>query len=108
MNALPRSSISNDGLPTHPPPARSPSLSGTPQEQERWKRAVNATNGALGEMVGRVYVGRYFPAAAKTQLKEMVATIVAAFDRRLDGLTWMSAKTKASAKAKLASLRIGI
>ena len=83
-------------------------LSGTPQDQERWKRAVNATNGALGEAVGRIYVQRYFPPEARTQLQEMVAAIVAAFDRRLDALTWMSPKTKASAKAKLASLKIGI
>ncbi|HKC56261.1 MAG TPA: M13 family metallopeptidase [Vicinamibacterales bacterium] len=83
-------------------------LSGTPQDQERWKRAVNATNGALGEAVGKLYVQRYFPAQARTQLQEMVSTIVAAFDRRLDALTWMSPKTKASAKAKLASLKVGI
>jgi len=83
-------------------------LSGTPQDQERWKRAVNATNGALGEAVGRIYVQRYFPPEARTQLQEMVAAIVAAFDRRLDALTWMSPKTKASAKAKLASLKVGI
>jgi putative endopeptidase len=83
-------------------------LSGTPQQQDRWKRAVNATNGALGEVVGKMYVARYFPASAKTQLQEMVATIVTAFDRRLDALTWMSPKTKASAKAKLATLKIGI
>jgi len=83
-------------------------LAGTPQDQERWKRAVNATNGALGEAVGRIYVQRYFPPEARTQLQQMVAAIVAAFDRRLDTLTWMSPKTKASAKAKLASLKIGI
>jgi putative endopeptidase len=83
-------------------------LSGTPQQQDRWKRAVNATNGALGEMVGKMYVARYFPASAKTQLQQMVASIVAAFDKRLDALTWMSPKTKASAKAKLTSLKVGI
>ena len=83
-------------------------LMGTPQQQERWKRAVNATNGALGEAVGRIYVARYFPASAKTQLQQMVAAITAAFDRRLDALTWMSAKTRASARAKLASLIVGI
>jgi predicted metalloendopeptidase len=83
-------------------------LAGTPQQQERWKRAVNATNGALGEVVGRMYVNRYFPASAKTQLQQMVAAITAAFDRRLDALTWMSPKTKANAKAKLASLVVGI
>jgi putative endopeptidase len=83
-------------------------LSGTPQQQERWKRAVNATNGSLGEAVGKLYVQRFFPPAAKAQLREMVANIAAAFDRRLDGLTWMAPKTKASAKAKLAALKIGI
>jgi predicted metalloendopeptidase len=83
-------------------------LSGTPQDQERWKRAVNATNGALGEAVGKIYVQRYFPPEAKAQLQEMVAAIVAAFDRRLDALTWMSPATKANAKAKLASLKVGI
>ena len=83
-------------------------LSGTPQQQDRWKRAVNATNGALGEVVAQMYVAKYFPASAKTQLQEMVAAIVMAFDRRLDALTWMSPKTKASAKAKLATLKVGI
>jgi predicted metalloendopeptidase len=83
-------------------------LSGTPQDQERWKQAVNATNGALGEAVGKIYVQRYFPPEAKAQLQEMVAAIVAAFDRRLDALTWMSPATKANAKAKLASLKVGI
>lgn len=28
-------------------------LAGTPQQQDRWKRAVNSTNVALGELVGR-------------------------------------------------------
>jgi predicted metalloendopeptidase len=83
-------------------------LSGTPQQQERWKRAVNSTNAALDAAVGKAYVQRYFPPAAKAQLQQMVATIVAAFDQRLDGLTWMTPTTKASAKAKLASLKVGI
>jgi len=83
-------------------------LSGTPERQERWKRAVDATNNALGEAVGRIYVGKFFPASAKAQLQQMVANISAAFDRRLDALTWMAPKTKASAKAKLSTLRVGI
>jgi putative endopeptidase len=83
-------------------------LSGTPQQQERWKRAVNATNDALGEAVGRIYVQLFFPSAAKTQLQQMVADIAAAFDRRLDGLAWMAPKTKASARAKLAALKVGV
>jgi putative endopeptidase len=83
-------------------------LSGTPQRQVRWKRAVDATNGALGEAVGKIYVQKYFPPASKAQLQEMVAKISAAFDKRLDALSWMAPKTKAAAKAKLRTLRVGI
>jgi putative endopeptidase len=83
-------------------------LSGTPAQQERWKRAVAATNRALGEAVGKLYVQRFFPAAAKQQLQQMVSNIAAAFDRRLDGLMWMAPTTRASAKAKLAALKIGV
>jgi len=83
-------------------------LSGTPKRQERWKRAVNATNADLGDAVGRIYVQKYFPASEKAQLQQMVANISAAFDRRLDALAWMAPKTRASAKAKLRTLRVGI
>ena len=83
-------------------------LSGTPKRQDRWKRAVDATNNAVGDAVGRIYVQKYFPATSKAQLQEMVAKISAAFDRRLDGLSWMAPKTKAAAKAKLRTLRVGL
>ena len=36
-------------------------LTGTPQQRERWKRGVGATNAALGEAVGKLYVAKYFP-----------------------------------------------
>jgi putative endopeptidase len=83
-------------------------LAGTPAQQERWKQAVDATSDALGEEVGKQYVQKFFPASAKAQLQQMVANISAAFDRRLDALTWMAPKTKANAKAKLRTLRVGI
>lgn len=83
-------------------------LSGTPQQQPRWKRAVGATNAALGWAVGKLYVARYFPPAAKAAAEIMVRNIVAAFGRRIDALDWMSPETKAKAKAKLATLYVGI
>src|SRR5205823_1546696 len=61
-------------------------LSGTPQQRDRWKRAVDATNGALPWPAAKIYVQKYFPPSAKTQLEAMVASIVQAFDRRLDAL----------------------
>lgn len=83
-------------------------LSGTPEQPERWKTAIAVTDEALGEAVGRLYVGRYFPPSEKARAEAMVRNVIAAFGRRIDGLDWMSAETKAKAKAKLAVLKVGV
>jgi len=83
-------------------------LFGAPQQRARWKRAVSATSGALGDAVGRLYVKKYFPPAAKAAAQTMVKNIVAAFSRRIDNLAWMSPATRTKAKAKLGTLYIGI
>jgi putative endopeptidase len=68
----------------------------------------NATNGALGDAVGKLYAARYFPPESKAAAEKMVADIVAAFGRRIDRLDWMSPETRAKAKAKLDTLYVGI
>jgi putative endopeptidase len=83
-------------------------LSGTPQLPDRWKRAVGSTGNALPDPVGRMYVQKFFPASAKAQLQTIVKDLETAFGKRIDGLTWMDPKTKESAHAKLATLRVGI
>ena len=83
-------------------------LSGTPQPRARWKRAVAATNAALGEPLGHLYADRYFPAASKAQIEQLVRNIIAAFGRRLDKLAWMDAQTRTKAKQKLATLKVGV
>jgi putative endopeptidase len=83
-------------------------LSGVPQQSERWKRAVRATNSALGDAVGQLYVKRYFSPQAKAMAQAMVKNIVVAFGHRIDSLEWMSPATRAKAKAKLETLYIGI
>ncbi len=83
-------------------------LSGAPQLRARWKRAVSATNGALGDAVGKLYVKRYFPPAAKAAAQQMVKNIVTAFGKRIDRLDWMKPETRAKAKAKLGTLYVGI
>jgi predicted metalloendopeptidase len=83
-------------------------LSGTPMQRARWKRAVSATDAALGEVVGKLYVEKYFPPAEKARAEEMVKNIVAAFARRIDALPWMAPATKEKAKAKLAVLKVGV
>jgi predicted metalloendopeptidase len=83
-------------------------VNGVEELRERWKRGVEATNDAIGEAVGRLYVERYFPPSEKARAKEMVKNIVAAFGRRIDTLAWMSPTTKTRAKAKLATLDVGV
>jgi putative endopeptidase len=83
-------------------------LSGTPQQQDRWKRGVNATNAALGDAVGKLYAAKYFPPEAKAKAQEMVRNIIDAWGRRIDALTWMTPATKAKAKEKLFALYVGI
>jgi predicted metalloendopeptidase len=81
---------------------------GSKQQRDRWKRAITATNDALGYAVGKIYVERYFPAAEKARAEAMVANIIAAFRDRIDRLEWMAPATKAEAKAKLAALKVGV
>ncbi|HET9272568.1 MAG TPA: M13 family metallopeptidase [Vicinamibacterales bacterium] len=83
-------------------------LSGTPQLADRWKRGIAATNGALPEAVGQLYVARYFPPETKAQMQAMVKNLVTAFGARIDRLEWMSPATKVKAKQKLATLRVGV
>ncbi len=83
-------------------------MSGIKQQRERWKRAISATNAALGYAVGRLYVERYFPPAEKARAEAMVANIIAAFRDRIDRLDWMAPATKREAKAKLAALKVGV
>jgi putative endopeptidase len=78
-------------------------LNGTPQQEERWKRGVSFTVDALGDDVSRLYVARYFPPETKAAADKLVHNLIAAMDRRIDTLDWMSADTKAKAHAKLAA-----
>ncbi len=83
-------------------------IQGTPQQRDRQKRAVDATNAALGDAVGRRYAEKFFPAADKARAQAMVQNILAAFRARIDKLDWMAPETKAKAKAKLAVLKVGV
>lgn len=78
-------------------------LSGTPQQQERWKRAVDFTSTALSDEVSKVYVARYFPPATKLAADALVKNVLAAMGKRIDQLDWMAPETKAKAHAKLAA-----
>ncbi len=84
-------------------------LRGTPEQQLRWKRAVNWTSAAVTDEVSKIYVAKYFPPATKAAADTLVKNILTAMSARIDKLDWMSPETKAAARVKLANFtpRIG-
>jgi len=90
---------------------RNKALQGTPEIEPRWKRAVATIGdlrGGMGDAVGRVYVARYFPPAAKAKMEQLVENLRSAFKARIQANDWMSPETKAAALDKLARYQIKI
>ncbi|WP_170003687.1 M13 family metallopeptidase [Pseudopontixanthobacter vadosimaris] len=78
-------------------------LSGTEQQEPRWKRAISNTQSQLGEVLGKAYVDRYFPAESKAQMDELVKNLRLAMAESLKENAFMGAETREQAMAKLAS-----
>ncbi len=76
-------------------------LSGQPENEPRWKRAVHATSGAMGMAIGKVYAARYFPPEAKAAMLTLTDNLKKAFRTRLAHNAWMSPQTRAAALRKL-------
>ncbi len=76
-------------------------LNGIAELKPRWKRAVDATEQALGEVLGRIYVARHFPPEAKARMDGLVQNLVKAYEVSIQELDWMSEETKAKALVKL-------
>ncbi|MDR6687495.1 putative endopeptidase [Arthrobacter sp. 1088] len=80
-------------------------LSGTPQNKERWKRGVAVVEAALGEAVGQIYVERHFPGGHKARMQTLVANLIEAYRDSISSLEWMGEDTKAEALKKLDAFR---
>ena len=76
-------------------------LTGTPVNRERWKRAVSIVEGSLGEAVGKTYVEKHFPRQAKERMEQLVANLTEAYRVSINELDWMSSETKVKALEKL-------
>lgn len=86
-------------------------LAGVPEQQPRWKRAVNATSGGgagdfgvLGEVVAQIYVSRHFKPEAKRRMDQLVSNLLKAYEVSIKDLTWMTPETKEKALDKLAKI----
>ena len=76
-------------------------LRGTPEQEPRWKRAVDATNSVLGEVLGQVYVKEYFPPEAKAKMETLIENLRDAYGQSIRNLEWMTDETKEKAMEKL-------
>jgi endothelin-converting enzyme/putative endopeptidase len=78
-------------------------LNGTSEMKPRWKRCVESTDRFLGEALGKKYVEKHFPPAAKARMQDLVGHLLSAMKDDILGLPWMSETTKKQALAKLAT-----
>ena len=83
-------------------------ISGKKVQQPRWKRALDAVNGALGDIIGELYVEKHFPPAAKERMTQLVKNLQVALGQRIDAQEWMSAETKKAAHEKLNTFTVKI
>ncbi len=83
-------------------------FSGQKEISPRWKRVLQTTNHALGESVGKMYVEKYFPPAAKERMLKLVDNLKESFKNRILKLDWMSDTTKQKAIEKLQAINVKI
>jgi len=81
-------------------------LSGAKELRPRWRRGIGQVDGRLGEVLGKTYVDRYFPAADKAQMEQLVANLKTAAAKRIQANRWMEPATKQAAIAKLAKMDV--
>ena len=79
-------------------------LSGATAPRPRWKRVLDAQEGAMGEALGQLFVKEYFDATAKKRYENLVEEIRTAYKERISKLSWMSEETKQKAYDKLAKI----
>lgn len=83
-------------------------LTGSKQMRAPWRRALGATNGAVGWALGRAYVERHFTKKAKQRMDTLVQDLFRAYEARIMSLDWMTALTKKKAVAKLRAMKYKI
>ena len=79
-------------------------LNGQKEPRMRWKRVLDAQDGAMGMVLGRIFVKEYFPETAKKRYVDLVEAIRISYLDRINKLDWMSEPTKAKARVKLAAI----
>ncbi len=76
-------------------------LQGQKEQRPRWKRVLGVTSGALGEVLGQLYVKEYFPPEAKERAKNTIENVIVAMEESIKNSEWMSEETQKEALKKL-------
>ena len=76
-------------------------MTGRKQDHPLWRRATSQVQGAMGQALGRIYVKKYFPAAAKERMVKLVKNLQIALGERIAAQEWMDDSTKVNALLKL-------
>ena len=82
--------------------------SGVQELRPLWKRSLGATEGALGEAIGQLYVEKYFPQSSKDYMLGLVENLRTALGKHIAALDWMSDSTKTRAREKLDAFTVKI
>jgi len=79
-------------------------ISGQKVQTPRWERMSGLTDKSIGELLGQLYVAKYFNPQSKARMDEMIQNLLKAYEMRIKALDWMSETTKQMALAKLHTL----
>lgn len=82
----------------------SKAIRGAEVQRPRWRRALEAEEGAIGEELGKLFVKEYFDAKAKARYEQIVENVRTAYKARIEKLDWMTDSTKQKAIHKLMAI----
>jgi putative endopeptidase len=83
-------------------------LLGQEEMEPRWKLILDETSNSMGEVIGQLYVKKYFPPVAKQRMTDLVINLKKSLKQRIENLTWMGPQTKQEALAKLDKMGVKI
>ncbi|WP_308517329.1 M13 family metallopeptidase [Sphingomonas flavescens] len=83
-------------------------LTGRTEQRQRWQRALDFVQGAMGEAVGKIYVERHFPPSSKAAMETLVGNLRLALASNLKDLAWMTPATRVEARKKLDAFGVKI
>ena len=83
-------------------------LLGQKEKKVKWKQVLTVINSTLGEILGKIYVSKYFDEESKKLILEMTNRMLKQISKRIDKLDWMSSETKAKAQEKLKRFTVKI